>query len=206
MPGSANEPTVAVVPSASVRVKGGARLPTLLPTTRGMGVAVGVGVNVGVGLGVGVGPGAVAVGGSVAAVGEGTIAGVGVDVAEEVSVAAGVGADAGVSGSTGVVETGGTVGVVVGASVGCACTVACCSAPGNVVPDACSSLPQADTASRSSTPLSSIKGLGGTYPLIRSARTPLSKIRARLGRGFYSILAGYGLAHTDQGMPLKREG
>ena len=108
--------SVAVIslPSASLSVNSGARLPTLVPTSAcGAGVAVGSGVGVSVGTGVGVEVGA----------GVGVFVGCGVEVA--------VGAGVGVSVGRGV---GVAVGAGVGVSVGCGTGVAVLSlgAPGRV--------------------------------------------------------------------------
>ena len=95
MPGVTSELSVAVVPSASVRVKAGAWFPTWPPIALGVETTVGVGATVSpwVGVGVGVCPGVgVGVVASVAAgVGINVPAGVGVAVGPtEVGVRAGV--------------------------------------------------------------------------------------------------------------------
>ena len=107
--------SVAVIslPSTSLSVNSGARLPTLVPTSA-WGAAVGVGSGVGVSVGAGVG---VAVG-----------AGVGVSVGRGVGVA--VGAGVGVSVGRGV---GVAVGAGAGVSVGCVTAVAVGSGTGVAV-------------------------------------------------------------------------
>ena len=212
MPGSARESTVAVVPSAKVRVKGGATLPTLPPTSRGTGATVGVGASVGAGVGVDVGSEAVAVGdtagGDASSVGEGSAAATdptGVGPADEgawVGVDVAVGAGVSVTGSAGV-PTG-------RAEVGWGCTVACCSALGSSgSPGVCPASPQAVRAKASSTPPSNAKGLRSLRPPIEisSGVLPLRRYSLPVAT---DLLQHHGAAHgwrwAGQEIPLNVEG